>query len=60
MIRINDLVLQNDFSIFKTKLSFPQQTFHEVPKIKYGDLNKEPPFLKTNSNSQNELNARSI
>ena len=48
------------FFIFKTKLAFPQKTFHDVPEIKYGDLNQEPPFLKTNSNSQNELNGRSI
>ena len=46
----NDLILQNNFPIFKTKLSFPQKTFHEVPKTKYGDVNQEPPFLKASSN----------
>ena len=35
----NDLILQNNFPILKTKLSFPQKTFHEVPKTKYGELN---------------------
>ena len=46
----NDLILQNNFPVFKTKLSFPQKTFREVPKTKYGDLNQEQPFLKANSN----------
>ena len=35
----NDLILQNNLSVFETKMSFPAKTFHEVPKTKYGDLN---------------------
>ena len=50
MIKINDLILQNNFPIFKAKAFFPQKTFHEVSKTKYGDLNQELPLLKTNSN----------
>ena len=60
IIKINDLIIQNSFSIFKTEQLFPLKTFHEVPKTKYSDLNQEPPFLKINSNYQNDLNARSI
>ena len=30
----NDLILQNNFPIFKAKLSFLLKTFHEVPKTK--------------------------
>ena len=50
--KIYNLILQNKFQIFKTKLSFQQKkrTFHEVPKTKYGDLNQEPSFLKAKSN----------
>ena len=46
----NDLILPNNSAVFKTKMSFPQKMFHEVPKTKYGGLNQEPPFLKANSN----------
>ena len=50
--KIYNLILQNKFQIFKTKLSFQQKkrTFHEVPKTKYDDLNQEPSFLKAKSN----------